>query len=107
MAKKSFTQTATAAFISTETEAPKEPAKATPAPKKKPVKASKPASDPKPFEVPAGQRLAPELKNERMQLLISTRLKEGIRKAADAKGVSMNDLINSIVSDYLEKEGGK
>lgn len=107
MAKKSFTQSATAAFISTEKaqeEAKPEPIKKE-APKKKP-EAKKPA-DPAGYEIPAGKRLAPELRNERLQLLISTRLKEGLKKAAELKGVSTNELINNIVSEYLEREGIK
>lgn len=108
MAKpKSFTQTATAAFISTEK--PQEEAKPEPikkaTPKKKPE--VKTTSDAAAYEVPAGKRLAPELRNERLQLLISTRLKDGLKKAAELKGVSTNELINNIVSEYLEREGIK
>lgn len=44
-------------------------------------------------------------KSERLQLLVRPALKQGIKKAADEKGVSVNDLINTVLSEYLERQG--
>lgn len=53
--------------------------------------------------VPKGYILTREAKSERMQLLIRPSLKKGIKEAAAAQGLSMNDLINSILEEYLRK----
>lgn len=55
--------------------------------------------------IPKGYRLAKENKSERMQLLVRPTLKEGIKKAADAQGISTNDLVNNIFEEYLERKG--
>lgn len=55
--------------------------------------------------IPKGYKLVKENKTERMQLLVRPTLKEAIKKEAQAQGVSMNDLINNIFEEYLEKRG--
>lgn len=55
--------------------------------------------------IPKGYKLVRENKSERMQLLIRPTLKEAIKKEAQAQGVSMNDLINNIFEEYLERKG--
>lgn len=55
--------------------------------------------------IPEGYMLVREPKNARMQLLMQQELKNSIRNAANLKGISMNDLVNKIMQEYLEKEG--
>ena len=56
--------------------------------------------------IPKGYKLVKENKSERMQLLIRPTLKEDIKKEAAAQGgISMNDLINNILEEYLERKG--
>lgn len=53
-------------------------------------------------EAPKGYQLIPEFKSDRMQLLLRPQTKEGVRKAAEKIGISMNELINRILEDWLE-----
>lgn len=55
--------------------------------------------------IPKGYKLVKENKSARMQLLIRPALKDAIRKEADAQGLSMNDLVNNIFEEYLERKG--
>lgn len=55
--------------------------------------------------IPKGYRLVPEFKSERLQLLVRPEIKEGIKQAAAAQGVSMNELINRILDEYLTANG--
>lgn len=57
------------------------------------------------FSIPKGYRLAKEYKTERMQLLVRPATKEAIKKAAAAQGLSMNDLVNQIFDEYIERQG--
>ena len=57
------------------------------------------------FTIPKGYRLVKENKSERMQLLVRPATKEAIKKAAAAQGLSMNDLVNNIFEEYLERQG--
>ena len=93
-AKKSFKQDVAENFITT---APEPEKKAAPAKKKAGVAAA----------VPEGYKLVPENKSERMQLLVRPTIKDGIRKEAEAQGISMNDLVNNIFKEYLERKGKK
>ena len=45
-----------------------------------------------------------EKKTERMQLLVKPSIKAAIKKAAEDKGLSMNDLISQIFEEYLERQ---
>ena len=49
--------------------------------------------------------LVKENKSERMQLLIRPALKDAIRAEAEAQGLSMNDLVNNIFEEYIERKG--
>lgn len=55
--------------------------------------------------IPKGYKLVKENKSERMQLLVRPVIKEAIRKEAAAQGLSMNDLVNNIFEEYLERKG--
>ena len=57
------------------------------------------------FSVPKGYRLMPICKTERMQLLVTPELKLAVKRAAAAQGISMNELINNVMADYLEGQG--
>lgn len=52
--------------------------------------------------LPEGYRILKPVKNQRMQLLVRSATKEGIKRAADAQGISMNELINNIIDEYLK-----
>ena len=55
--------------------------------------------------IPKGYKLVKENKSERMQLLVRPALKDAIRAEAEAQGLSMNDLVNNIFEEYLERKG--
>lgn len=66
------------------------------------------AEDPKEsVAIPKGYKLVKENKSERMQLLVRPALKEAIKKAAAAQGLSMNDLVNNIFEEYIERQGNE
>lgn len=56
-------------------------------------------------EVPKGYKLVKENKSERMHLLVRPALKEAIKEEAEAQGLSMNDLVNNIFEEYIERKG--
>ena len=55
--------------------------------------------------IPKGYKLVKENKSERMQLLVRPTIKEAVKKEAEAQGLSMNDLVNNIFEEYLERKG--
>lgn len=55
--------------------------------------------------IPKGYKLVKEPKSARLQLLVRPLTKEGIKRAAEAQGLSMNDLINQILDEYIERQG--
>lgn len=55
------------------------------------------------FTIPKGYKLIRESKSERMQLLVRPTTKEAIKKAAEAQGVSVNDFVNQLFEEYLER----
>lgn len=58
------------------------------------------------FTIPKGYILTKEPKTERMQILIRPSTKEAIKKAVEEQGYkSMNDLINQILDEYIERQG--
>ena len=85
MAKKDFKNPALA-FITT------------PAPVQEPTK-----TEETPASVPVGFRIMPEVKSERMQLLIKPATKKAIKAAASRQDKSTNALINEILEDYLKE----
>lgn len=94
MAKKEFKTNPAMQFIS----APEEE-KATP---KKTAKKEEPATA---LTAPAGYVLKRESKSERMQLLVRPTTKQALKKLADDKGISVNDLANTIFDEYIERQG--
>lgn len=55
--------------------------------------------------VPKGYVLVRESKSARMQLLVRPTTKEALRRAAGAQGLSVNDLVNQILDNYIEGAG--
>lgn len=55
------------------------------------------------YKVPAGYRLQKEYKSERMQLLVRPLTKKLIKEQAAELGLSMNDLVNNILDEYVER----
>ena len=88
MAKKDFKKNTAELFISA---AEEEPARQT--------------AEQDGVTIPKGYRLVKENKSDRMQLLVRPALKEAIKQEAAAQGVSMNDLVNCIFEEYLERKG--
>lgn len=61
--------------------------------------------EPKGFNIPKGYKLAKENKTERMQLLIRPATKEGLKKAAKEENISVNELVNNILDEFIERKG--
>lgn len=59
-----------------------------------------PAQEP---AIPEGYKLVKESKSERLQLLIRPTTKKRLKVEAIAQGVSVNDLVSTILEDYLER----
>ncbi len=57
------------------------------------------------FTIPKGYRLERDYKSERMQLLVRPATKETIKALAAEQGLSMNDLVNNIFEEYIERQG--
>jgi hypothetical protein len=57
--------------------------------------------------IPEGYRLVKETKSERMQLLVRPSIKKRLKAEAQAQGLSMNDLINNLLEEYIERSGNK
>lgn len=55
--------------------------------------------------IPKGYKLVKENKSERMQLLVRPNVKTAIKKDAEMQGLSMNDLVNNVLENYLEGKG--
>lgn len=55
--------------------------------------------------IPKGYKLVKEAKSERTQFLLRPTTKEAIKEAAAERGVSMNDLVNDILDEYIKKGG--
>ena len=93
MAKsKNFTKNTAELFISA-------------APDPEPAQGEIDTADNRNAEIPKGYKLVKENKSERMQLLVRPVLKEAIKQEAMAQGVSMNDLVNGIFEEYMERKG--
>ena len=57
-------------------------------------------------ELPLFAAAAPgkETKSARLQILLQPSIKEGIKRIAAARGTSVNDLINTALREYVERE---
>lgn len=54
--------------------------------------------------IPAGFTLKKEPKTDRLQLLVSPRIKEKLKGRAKADGVSVNELVNSFIEKGLRED---
>lgn len=72
-------------------------------PEKAPEKKAQEEQTAPAVNIPKGYRLEKELKSERLQLLIRPTTKQALKDKATKEGVSVNDLINSILDEYTEK----
>lgn len=61
-----------------------------------------PAKPQESFTVPRGYKLVQESKSARTQILLRPTTKEALRKAAEAQGISLNELINTVLDNYIE-----
>lgn len=59
------------------------------------------------LQIPNGYKLVPETKTARMQLLLKPSTKEGLRKAAHEEYTYVNNLVNKILEEWLERRAGK
>lgn len=64
---------------------------------------AKKAEPPKPAGTPEGYVLVKERKSERLQLLIRPNTKKGLQREADREGISVNELINKVLEEYIER----
>ena len=56
------------------------------------------------YDVPKGYKLVPETKSARMQLLVRESTKEAVKLAADACGVSLNEMANRILDAWVDQQ---
>ena len=63
--------------------------------------------DPEGAQIPKGYRLVRESKNQRTQILLRPTTKQTLRDMAEEQGKSLNELINSILEDYIDGKGDK
>lgn len=94
MAKGSFKTDTAELFMSAAEEEKKATKKKAPSKEKQPE-----------LEIPANYKLVKVPKSERMQLLVRPLIKDAIKQEAAAQGLSMNDLVNNIFEEYLERQG--
>ena len=90
MATKNFKQPAADLFISQKEEPSQKPKR-----KASPLKAEEPT-------VKRGYQVIPEYKKERLQLLLKPSTKEDLKKIAQKDKISVNELINRILEDYIK-----
>ena len=57
------------------------------------------------FTAPKGYMLVREYKTERVQLLMRPTAKAALKQIANERGISLNELANQILEDYLEEQG--
>lgn len=57
------------------------------------------------LNIPKGYRLAKEYKTERLQLLIRPTTRKGLKMAAEQEEISVNELINNILDEFIERKG--
>lgn len=55
------------------------------------------------LKLPRGYVIKRESKTRRMQILVRPSLRDGVAKAAEEIGISVNDLMNRIMEEYLER----
>lgn len=55
------------------------------------------------IDIPKGYKLVKENKSQHMHLLVRPAIKNAIKAEAEAQGLSMNDLANTIFEEYLKR----
>ena len=100
--KKTFASAAEIFISNAGSQEQEQTPKEAPAQKKK--KEDKPVAPSTP-KIPAGYKLVPETKSERTQLLFRPTTKDTLREIAAARGISLNDLVNQILEEYIERQG--
>lgn len=63
------------------------------------------ADDPAGAQIPKGYKLVKESKSARTQILLRPATKEALREAAEEQGISLNELINTVLDSYIEGKG--
>ena len=58
-----------------------------------------------PAPIPSGYMIMPEVKSERLQLLIKPATKQAMKAEAIRAGKSVNALINEILEDHINRKG--
>ena len=69
--------------------------------------ATEETAKPRPAKAPEGYKLNPlyiETKSKRLQLLMQPSLHEKLKNKVKAEGISVNELVNSILQDALAEE---
>ena len=54
-------------------------------------------------QIPTGYRIVKENKTERMQFLVRPTAKNYLQEQAKEQGISVNELVNNIFEDYMER----
>ena len=114
MAKKTFTERMQRAVNPTMQFISSAPEEASTEPQKRPQAAPKPKTEERASTASSAPQRAPqprralsqygeELRNRRFQLLLTPSLFEELKERAAAERMSINDLVNSVMSDYLRK----
>ena len=67
--------------------------------------AEEPATKQEGFIVPKGYKLVQESKSARTQILLRPTTKETLKAEAEAQGMSLNELVNIIIDEYLDRKG--
>ena len=57
--------------------------------------------------VPEGYKLVPESKTARVQLLLTPTMKANVKRVAEEKGISINQLYEDVMMEYLLLNGGQ
>lgn len=91
MTKKGFRINPAEKFISSAD--PKDTRKKTPAPTSKEN------------NVPLGYRVVKEHKSIRTQLLFRPTIKDALKKEAEEQNISVNELVDRILEEYLQRKG--
>lgn len=61
------------------------------------------AQDPEALEVPKGYKLVKESRTVRMQILVDADTKQYLKDKSYKLGLSMNEIINQALEDYIKK----
>lgn len=51
-----------------------------------------------------GYQIIPEYRHARLQLLVPVRIKKALKMSAVARGISINELVNRLIADFVYNE---